>query len=491
MAHSTNIISYIQLPGSNIQYEIHDEQAIHDPAELGISGVMIFKGTKAIYAELPKPTDTVEANRPKIGDVWYVKDEDAEYVWVAANTNPVVEAHWEALGNVHDAAASDHIHAVTVTGTNEASTVTGTVTVPDVSKTTKKMGASATQGAVTAPTDNVLGADTTHTISGTLTTTKLKATASGATVGANGTAAAVTGYTPSTGTFVTGVTTDTASVISSVTPGTASAVTGLGTPTTAKAITELNTTTIKNPTVTAVSIPNVTGNTSVKASKVSSTGSVSERTCHDLTVEVTNGVLKFTTAEHNCVTSVTLPTFTEVTATNTTLGAALSASSVSTSNVTVATGSAKSTANAITGITPTTASFVNGITTGSADVISEVEASTGSAITALGTPATATVLKGVKMTAQPTITIAAGTTGDVTVATGAHNLSVAHNTNDTVAAVTSVSVANPTVTLNGNASTGVTYVDSVTIGTKSASLTNGSAAAQKWTQASGTTGQPK
>ena len=477
MAHSNNKISYIQLPGSDIQYELHDELAIHDPAELGLSGVMIFKGTKATATNLPTTGN-------KIGDVWYVKDEDVEYVWVAANSDLGVEAHWEALGNIHDAASSDHIHTVTVTGTNAASTVTGTVTVPDVSKSTKKMGASATQGAVTAPTDNVIGADTTHTISGALTTTKLKATASGATVGANGTAAAVTGYTPSTGTFVTGVTTDTASVINSVTPGTASALTGLGTPTTAKAITELNTT------ITAVSIPNVTGNTSVKASKLSSAGSVSTKS-HDLwSASVSNGVLVFSTTSHTCVDSVTLPTFTEVTATNTTLGTALSASSVSTSNVTVATGSAKSTADAITGITPTTASFVNGITTGSADVISEVETSTGSAITALGTPATATVLKGVKMTAQPTITIAAGTTGDVTVATGAHNLSVAHNTNDTVAAVTSVSVANPTVTLNGNASTGVTYVDSVTVGTKSASLTNGSAAAQKWTQASGTTGTP-
>lgn len=490
MAHSNNKISYIQLPGSDIQYELHDELAIHDPAELGLSGVMIFKGTKATYAELPKPTDTVEANHPKIGDVWYVKDEDVEYVWVAANSDLGVEAHWEALGNIHDAASSTHTHNVTITGTNAASTVTGTVTVPDVSKTTKKMGASATQGAVTAPTDNVIGADTTHNTVVELNTTKLKATASGAAVGANGTAAAVTGYTPSTGTFATGVTTDTASVISSVTPGTASAVTGLGTPTTAKAITELNTTTIKNPTVTAVSIPNVTGNTSVKASKLSSAGSVSTKS-HDLwSASVSNGVLVFSTTSHTCVDSVTLPTFTEVTATNTTLGTALSASSVSTSNVTVAT-SAKSTADAITGITPTTASFVNGITTGSADVISEVEASTGSAITALGTPTTATVLKGVKMTAQPTVTIAAGTTGDVTVATSVKTATVTHNTNDTVAAVTSVSVADPTVALNGNATTGVTYVDSVTVGTKSASLTNGSAAAQKWTQASGTTGQPQ
>lgn len=489
MAHSTNIISHIQLPGSDIQYQIHDAQAIHDISDLGLSKAFVFKGSKPTYADLLLETDK------RTGDVWHVEENDGEYVYTD-------DGEWEDFGPTHPYADENHTHNVTVTGTNEASTVTGTVTVPDVSKTTKKMGASATQGTVTAPTDEVLGSGTQFSTSitgsglGTVSKKKIVATASGAAVGANGTAAAVTGYTPSTGTFATGVTTDTASVISSVTPGTASAVTGLGTPTTAKAITELNTTTIKNPTVTAVSIPNVTGNTSVKASKVSSAGSVSTKS-HDLwSASVSNGVLVFSTTSHTCVDSVTLPTFTEVTATNTTLGTALSASSVSTSNVTVATGSAKSTANAITGITPTTASFVNGITTGSADVISEVEASTGSAITALGTPATATVLKGVKMTAQPTITIAESTTTAgyevVTgVAAGTLSATTTAGTTDLVNAVTSVSVANPTVTLNGNATTGITYVDSVTIGTKSASLTNGSAAAQKWTQSTGSTGVPQ
>lgn len=104
--------------------------------------------------------------------------------------------------------------------------------------------------------------------------------------------------------------------------GTVSAITGFGTHTTAAAITALNTTTIKNPTVTAGKAASMT--TSVDS----------------------NGVLSFS--------------FTANTPT-----------AVSTSNVTVATGSK----------------------------------STAAAITALGTPTTSTVLTGVKVTAQPTITI--------------------------------------------------------------------------------------
>lgn len=189
--------------------------------------------------------------------------------------------------------------------------------------------------------------------------------------------------------------------------GTATPITALGTPTTAAAITDLNTTTVKNPTVTAVSIPNVTGNSSVTATKISSYGSAAS-----WGASVADGVLSFSWTPN------TVASGSDVSASKVTLGTALSASSVTTSDVTVATGS-KSTANAITGF---------------------------------GAHTTATVLTGVKVTTQPTVTL---TEADST-STGA-----------------------------------VPVVSAVTIGSTSASLTNGSAAAQKWTQSSGSTGTPQ
>lgn len=448
MAHTTNIISSIKLPNGTT-YEVHDAQAIHSAEELGLSGVLLFKGTKALVTDLPSTGN-------KVGDVWYVTANDCEYVWTDNN-------EWEAFGNIHDAASSTHTHNVTVTGTNAASAVTGTVTVPTVSKTTKYMQASATQGTVTKPTDSVLGADTTVNISGgTATTTKLAATASGATVGANGTAKAITGFGDHATDAALGA-------------GATFKVTG-GAATTSK----MATTTIKNPTVTAVSIPNVTGNTEVTASKVKTAGSKTNGSAASWNASVTDGVLSFSWTA-NTPTSVTLPTFDTVTATNTTLGTALSASSVSTSNVTVATGSLSTSG---TGATVATGVGAISVAVDNADTVN--------AITALGTPTTADALTGVKITKQPTITLKSGTTGDVSVATEVSAISASLGANDLVNAVTDVTVGNPTVTLSGEttSATGRVAFDTVSIGSTSASLTNGSAAAQKWTQSSGSTGTP-
>lgn len=185
------------------------------------------------------------------------------------------------------------------------------------------------------------------------------------------------------------------------------------------------TTSINNPSVTAVSIPNVTANTSVTASKVSSTGSKTAGTAASWGASVSDGVLSFSWTA-NTPTAVTLPTFTNVTATNTTLGTALSASKVTTSSTTVATGSLAST----------------------------------------GTGAS--------------------------VATGVGAISVAAS-GDNVTALTAVSVAAPAITLTNNASniTGsVPVVSGVTVGSTTASV-SGTAAAQKWTQSSGSTSTPK
>lgn len=401
MAHSTNIISTIKLPDGT-SYEVHDAQAIHSVEELGLSAALVFKGTKATVANLPTSGN-------KVGDVWYVTEDDGEYVWTDANA-------WEAFGQIHDAASSTHTHAVTVTGTNGTSTVTGTVTVPTVTKTAKYLSASASAPTITKTTDEVLGANTKFTVSGgaaTVQSTHLSASASGVAVAGN---------------------------------GTAKPITALGTPTTAAAITSLNTTTIKNPTVTAVSVPNVTGNTDVTATKISSYGSAAS-----WSASVSNGVLSFSWTPN------TIAAGSDVTASKTTLGTALATSKVTTSDVTVAT-SSKSTANAITGF---------------------------------GTHTTATCLTGVKVSAQPTVTLSSGTTGDVEVATGVSNGAITVTASgDNVTAMTGATASAPIISVDTTGTVGLKYVEDVTVGTTSASLTNGVAAAQKWTQASGTTGQP-
>lgn len=408
MSHSTNIISSIKLP-NGVSYEIYDAQAIHDAEDLGLSSALRFLGVKDAVASLPTANN-------KIGDVWHITADDSEYVWTS-------ELKWEALGSVHDAAASDHVHDAIVTGTNEESNVTGQVTIPSVSKTQKYL--SATAG---VPKIN-------------LTTIDLTASAEGTAVAADGTANAITGFGAHTTDTALG-----AGATFKVSGGAASK-------------SKMVTTTIKNPTVTAVTIPNVVGNVPVKASHVTSSGSKTNGTAASWGATVTNGVLEFTWSA-NVPTAVTLPTFTEVDATNTALGKSLSASSVTTSNVTVATGGLASTgagSEVATGVSAVTVAVDN------PDSVT--------AITALGTPTTAKALTGVKVTSQPTIEITNG--GGI---------------------VTNVVAEAPSVTLAENASSAtgrISYVSAVEVVPTDASIKNGKAAAQKWTQTGGTTSTPK
>lgn len=192
--------------------------------------------------------------------------------------------------------------------------------------------------------DNVLGSDATFTTTVTPTTTNIKATASGAAVGADGTASAVTGYAnPSTQTFVKSVSAETSN--------------------------KLVTTTV----------PNVTnaGSASTWAFAMG-TGTASET----LIISGANG---------------SAPT----------LGTAK----------TVATGSVSSSG--------TGSAVVTGVTIGDS----------ASAITALGTPTTATCLTGVKVTSQPTVALSTGATagtGVISVATGITSATTTTNNKDEV-----------------------------------------------------------
>jgi hypothetical protein len=455
MAHSTNIISKVKLPGSTIEYEIHDANAIHSLEDLNLATVLTFAGTDTSANILAKTS-------AKKGEVWLATDNNIEYVCKETFSGAAASTKWEKLGNVHDAASSSHTHSVTVTGTNGTSAVSGTITIPTVSKSTKYMAATVTRNDVS--TDTALGTGATFKTTVTPSTTNIKATASGAAVGANGTASAITGFGEHTTDVALGA-------------DATFAVSG-GTATTSKMVT----TTVKNPSVSNVSIPNVTGNTEVTIPNVTSVGSRTAGTAASWSASVSNGVLSFSWTA-NTPTAVTMPTLgTAIKATNTTLGTALSASKVTTSNVTVATGALASDgggSSVATGVSAITVAVDN------ADPVS--------AITGLGEATKSTVLTGVKMTAQPTITLATGATagtGVISVATGISSASTSVNSADTVTAVTAVPV--PTVTLSGESSsaTGRVAYDTVTIGSGNAthSLT---AAAQKWTQKSGTTGTPQ
>lgn len=274
MAHGSNLISQIKLPNGTT-YEVHDAQAIHSAADLGLTSAMVFKGVKQTVAELP-------ATGNKAGDVWHVTATDSEYVWVN-------DTHkWEELGNVHDAAASDHTHTVTASGSASlAVSASGTVAVPTVTPTTKYLGLKSVGTAGTATVLTGLGTTSTNSfVTGVSTTSVSYAT------GASGTAKAITGLgtastasitgissvgsasnwtftvanglltigggngtaptaasaqtfvtglgTPSTATFVTGVST-TSKTLATGSSGTATAVTGLGTAATAKVLTSVPT----------------------------------------------------------------------------------------------------------------------------------------------------------------------------------------------------------------------------------------------------------
>lgn len=330
-------------------------------------------------------------------------------------------------------------------------------------------------GALTGHTDTVLGTGTTFTVTDpTITVTPsqtyLGATASGTAVGANGTANAVTGYPDlTTDTFVKSVTAETGKnlVTTSIVPTNGTESVSKVTRTASKLVT----TTVPNVTGnTQVSIPNVTGNTNVSIPNVTSnidrdlsfemgTGADSET----LIISIFTNDVKDTSSNRYNGSDTTLGTAlsaskvtlgTNLTATNTTLGTAK----------TVATGAVASNgtgSDIVTGVTitdkdvakvGTAVTVATGATattgTGDAVVTGVTVGSSASAITGLGTPSTAAALTGVKVTAQPTITLAANTataTGRVQVATGISSASASGGavsaSGDNVTAVVSMPTA--------------------------------------------------
>lgn len=215
-------ISKITLPSGNT-YDIKDAGARELIAQL--QGGQYFLGlttTPLTDGATTKPVviDGDNVNQEKGNIVVYG---NAEFIWDGAK--------WVEFGDLSNLGALATKDTVTLnkgTGDNvlgEATTFTAAASSVSFSGGT---------------TDKVLGSDATFSTTVTPTTTNIKATASGAAVGANGTAAAITGFgAHSTETFVKSVTADT----------------------TKKLVT--------------TTVPNVTGNTDVSIPNVTSAGSAS------------------------------------------------------------------------------------------------------------------------------------------------------------------------------------------------------------------------
>lgn len=459
-------ISRIKLPSGNY-YDIKDAVARQMIAG-GVSFIIAWNGSSApVVADIPAGvvvkynntnyTGTLAASADTIGKFYLVKsstnvgnlDVYDEYATIETGASSY---GWEKIGDTQldlsslgELAYKDNVKLIKGDGDNvlgEATTFTaGSSSVSFGTHTTKSAIGSNATFTVTQPTVTV-----------TPSTTNVKATASGTAVGADGTANAITGF----GTHTTDTALGTgATFTTSVTPTTeqihaqasGTAVGADGTDTFVKsypgATSKLVTTTV----------PNVTS-----AGSASTWGFAmgSGNDAETLIISGANG---------------SAPTL----GTAKTVATGSLASNGGGADVMTGLGTA-TTASALTGVKVTAQptitlvdedggfevgggyTLVTGITSASTSVN---QSDTVTAITALGTPTTAAALTGVKVTTQPTISLATGATagtGVISVATGISSASasggaVAFNNKDSVTAITGLGAATAaaqTITVGNN-----------------------------------------
>ena len=397
-------ISKITLPSGNT-YEIKDAVA-RQMISGGVSFIVAWDGTGTADAtKIPKGvvaggvTGTLEAADAQSGAFYLVKSSTTpssetldiydEYVVVGSATKS-----WEKIGD---------------TQLNLTDVVTGV--------------------SLTKQTDVVLGEATTFTsstptITVTPTTTNIKATASGTAVGADGTAAAITGFgTHTTDTFVKSVSAETNKNLVTTTI--------IGTNGT-ESVSKVTKSTSKLVTTT---VPNVT------SAGTASTWDFTMGSGSDAETLIISGANSTAPTLGTAKTVATGSVSSSGTGSDVLSGLTITdkdVAKVASSATTVATGS--------TSTTGTGDAVVTGVTIGSS----------AAAITALGTPTTSNVLTGVKVTSQPTIALVTGATagtGVISVATG----------------ISSATSTQPTITVGSN--------DEVTVlkSTTDVSVTKGNA----------------
>lgn len=121
---SVGYISHVDLPSGNTikRYEIHDPNAVHSAADLGLTGAMHFLGVSTTAIEDNSIIDEILIGAKLVtvqtGDVALYNG--YEYVWVGDR--------WEQLGQEGSFSLKDHNHQVTITpkGGVSAPNFTGT-----------------------------------------------------------------------------------------------------------------------------------------------------------------------------------------------------------------------------------------------------------------------------------------------------------------------------------------------------------------------------
>lgn len=285
----------------------------------------------------------------------------------------------------------------------------------------------------------------------TKTATKLSATASGVTVGANGTATVVKSYPGVSSKLVTSTiapavangTASKATAGTAVTYGNANVGTAVTVGTSLGGTKTFATSAIKSATldvvttategyqsvVTSATMPTLGG------TKTFVTG-VTAGTAASWSAEVSNdGVLSFNWTANTPSTSAGTGTVSLNAGSATTKYIKVNTTAAGTGTVTLNTASITPAETSTSKITPYTFTDVSvakvgtGVTVATGALASDGEGS--SVLTGLGTATTATALTGVKVTAQPTVTLESGATGDVDVVSAVTVGSTTANTSKT------------------------------------------------------------
>ena len=360
------------------------------PADLGLSSVLNFRGTKDTAAEITGLTGSV-------GDVWLCKEDNSEYVCVAASTweklGPTISLDGYVTKEQHNA----HVHSVTVAGTASA--------------------ASALSASASIAKNKVVTGLTTGGIGASVTT--------GVAVDVDGTVAAVTGFT--------------------------------GAHTTKTVITELDSTTVnsasasdvnidkysftsktasKATATTAINVPNTTAGTAVAVAKAGTPKQIpnvtSAGTASTWSFNVSGDTLTIGGANG---TAPTLGTAIEVipAVDNGTVIPAVAGTAISIPQYTFADVTSSLATKDATGY------VASKVTTSEVTVATATPAATADAITALSAFSTDNAAKGVKVTTQPAVDIVAKTDG-YSVVTGGTKDAVANIPVSGTAAAQSFSV---------------------------------------------------
>jgi len=446
----TATISKIKFPSGNI-YEIKDVYARQLLAG-GLQFVVCWDGTSTpVVANIPagvtvtyqetEYTGTMSAENAEPLTFYLVKSATQlgvnDYYSEYAAIGETGSKSWEKLGETR--VDLSNLGALAYKDNVTLNTGDGDVVLGESTTFTNSTSAVSFSG---GSTDTVLGASTTFsvtnpTISVTPSTTNIKATATGTTVAGDGTANAVTALgEPSTDTFVKGVSVEKTNkmVTTSITPTNGTETVSKVTKTASK----LATTTVPNVTAAgSASTWNFAVGTGDDAETLVITGSNSVAPTLGTAITVATGSVDNNGGGADVITDVSI--------------------------------SDKNVAKVGTAVTVATGA-VSSEGTGSAVVTDVSTSSSAAAITALGTPSTTAVLTGVKVTAQPTVSLAGNATageGVVSVATGissatASGTAVSANSDDEVSAVTNVgtgTAAAQTITVGTN--------DKVTVAKKS------------------------